>query len=178
MNAKRKLIVYIAASVDGFIAKTNDDLSFLSMVEKEGEDYGYGDFIRTVDTVIIGRRTYDWVMQQVAEFPHADKNAYVITTRPQESIGKTHFYTGSLVELVDDLKLQPGNNIFCDGGAQIIDILLKEKLIDELIVSLIPVLLGEGTSLFKDQRPEQRLELISVRHFEKGLVQLHYKCIS
>lgn len=83
----RKLILYIASSLDGFIAKPNDDLSFLSIVHKEGEDYGYADFISTVDTVILGRKTYDWVLNHAA-FPHADKNAYVITSteRPNKRI--------------------------------------------------------------------------------------------
>jgi dihydrofolate reductase len=74
MEEERKVILYIAMSLDGFIARTGDDLSFLSIVEKQGEDYGYRDFINTVDTVIMGRRTYDWVLTQVDEFPHADKD--------------------------------------------------------------------------------------------------------
>ncbi|MEI7504924.1 MAG: dihydrofolate reductase, partial [Paludibacter sp.] len=73
MISNRKVILYIAMSLDGYIAKPNDDLSFLSMVQQEGEDYGYTDFVNTVDTVIMGRKTYDWVMTQVPEFPHNDK---------------------------------------------------------------------------------------------------------
>lgn len=92
----RKVVLYIATSVDGFIAKTNDDLSFLSLVSKEGEDYGYGEFINSVDTVILGRKTYDWVMNQVPEFPHANKTTFVITRTPQSSIGNTHFYNGNM----------------------------------------------------------------------------------
>ena len=75
----RKVILYISTSLDGYIAKPNDDLSFLSLVQQDGEDYGYSDFVNSVDTVIIGRKTYDWVMTQVTEFPHADKNSFIIT---------------------------------------------------------------------------------------------------
>ncbi|MGB3164721.1 MAG: dihydrofolate reductase family protein, partial [Chitinophagaceae bacterium] len=64
-----------------------------------------------------------------------------------------------------------------DGGAEIVNELLKDNLIDELIISVIPILVGNGTKLFKDGRPEQKLELISAKHFEKGLTQLHYKCL-
>ena len=78
-NNKRKLILYISCSLDGYIAKPNDDLSFLSMVEQEGQDYGYADFIKTVDTVIVGRRTYDWVIGQRYEFPHSDKVSNDVT---------------------------------------------------------------------------------------------------
>lgn len=171
----RKIILYIACSLDGYIAKPNDDLSFLALVQKEGEDYGYADFIKSIDTVIIGRKTYDWVMTQVPEFPHADKTSYVITRTARASIGKTHFYNGNLKELVLKLKSEEGKNIFIDGGAEIVNELLKEKLMDEFIISVIPVLLGNGTKLFKDHRPEELLKLVSAKSFEKGLVQLHYK---
>jgi dihydrofolate reductase len=174
-NKFRKVIVYIACSLDGYIAKPQDDLSFLSLVEKEGEDYGYSEFIHTVDTVIMGRRTYDWVMKQVSEFPHVDKDTYIITRSSIPDMGKIRFYNGPLKALIQELKNQPGKNIFCDGGGQIVYELLKEKLVDELIISIIPVFLGDGIPLFKSGRPEQDLTLASCRNFDTGLVQLHYK---
>lgn len=172
----RKIILYIAISLDGYIAKPNDDLSFLSIVQKDGEDYGYAEFIKTVDTVILGRKTYDWVMRQVSEFPHADKNTFVITRTVRPNIGNTIFYTGKLKDLISALKIGQGKNIFIDGGAEIVNEILKEKLIDEFIISIIPILVGGGTRLFESGRPEQILELISIKQFSKGLVQLHYKC--
>lgn len=176
MTTDRKVILYIATSLDGYIAKPNDDLSFLSIVEKEGEDYGYADFIKSVDTVILGRKTYDWIMAHVPEFVHADKNTFVITRTERSSIGKTNFYNDSLKALITKLKNEPGKNIFIDGGAEIVNELLKENLIDEFIISIMPILVGNGTRLFNDGRPEQILELVSVKHFDKGLTQLHYKC--
>lgn len=171
---KRKLILYIAMSLDGYIAKPNDDLSFLSLVGKEGEDYGYADFVSTVDTVIMGRRTYDWVTKQV-DFPHADKDAFIITRSSRPNIGKTVFYAGDLSELVRNLKAEEGKNIFCDGGAELVNELLKDDLIDEFMISVIPVLVGDGIKLFKDGRPEQKLKLLQVKTFDTGLTQLHYK---
>ncbi len=171
----RKVILYIATSLDGYIAKPNDDLSFLSIVRQDGEDYGYADFVKSVDTVILGRKTYDWVMTQVPEFPHADKNSFIITRKERTGIGRTNFYTGNLKNIILRLKSEQGKNIFIDGGAEIVNILLKESLIDEFIISVIPILVGNGTKLFKDGRPEQKLELVSVKQFDKGLVQLHYK---
>jgi dihydrofolate reductase len=162
-------------SLDGYIAKPNDDLSFLSIVQKEGEDYGYTDFVSTVDTVILGRKTYDWVMKEVGEFPHADKNAYIITRTSRPTIGKTTFYSGDLTELVRKLKGEKGKNVFCDGGAEIVNELLKNDLLDEIIISVIPILVGNGTRLFKDNRPEQKLKLVNVKTFDTGLTQLHYK---
>ncbi len=89
-------------------------------------------------------------MKQVPEFPHADKNTYVVTRTKRPDQGKTVFYTGNLKELVAALRQQPGKNIFCDGGAEIVNTLLKDDLIDEFFISVVPVLLGDGTRLFKD----------------------------
>lgn len=171
----RKLILYISCSLDGYIAKANDDLSFLSIVQKEGEDYGYNDFVATVDTVIVGRKTYDWVVGQGYDFPHADKESYIVTRQERPKQGNLIFYKGDLKTLVTELKTKEGKNIFCDGGSEIVNQLLAEKLFDELIISVVPVMVGDGTRLFKDGRPEQELELISVKNYESGLVQMHHK---
>lgn len=178
MTTDRKVVLYIASSLDGYISKPNDDLSFLSIVQQDGEDYGYEDFIKSVDTVILGRKTYDWVMTQVSEFPHADINSFIITRTAKPSIGKINFYTGKLKDLILQLKTEQGKNIFIDGGAEIVNELLKENLIDEFIISIIPVLVGNGVKLFKDGRPEQKLKLVSTKQFDKGLTQLYYKRVN
>ncbi|MBI3235559.1 MAG: dihydrofolate reductase [Bacteroidetes bacterium] len=172
--SNRKVILYIATSLDGYIAKPNDDLSFLSIVHQDGEDYGYTEFSKSVDTVIIGRKTYDWVMTQVPVFPHADKETYIITRTERPSIDNLHYYTGSLKNLVTELQSKNGMNIFCDGGAEIVNELLKENLIDEFIISVIPIMVGHGTKLFNDNRPELLLKLVSTKSYVTGLVQLHY----
>jgi dihydrofolate reductase len=176
MSSPRKLILYIAASADGYIAKPGDDLSFLSLVAQEGEDYGYAAFIQGVDTVLLGRRTFDWIFKELGgQVPHPELKTYVITHTPRPPIGNTAFYADDLPVLVQRLKGEPGKAIFCDGGAALIDALLQEDLVDEMIVSLIPVLLGDGIRLFKDGRPEQLLEQVSAKAFPSGLVQLHYR---
>lgn len=171
---QRKVIVYIACSVDGFIARPNDDLSFLSIVEQEGEDYGYAAFIENVDTMIVGRKTYDKVQSMGLEYPPAGKLLYVITHNPGQASGQVTYYSGGLAALVHKLKSEPGKHIYCDGGAEIVNQLLKLNLVDEFIISVIPTLLGEGTQLFSSERPEQKLTLVSSKQFDKGLVQLHY----
>ncbi len=170
----RKVILYIACSLDGFIAKPGDDLSFLDLVAKEGEDYGYKEFTNTVDTVIMGRRTYEWVMSQVDEFPHADKESFIITREMRESIGNVHFYSDDLEALVIRLKQKKGKNIFVDGGAEVVRMMMERHLLDELTLSIIPVILGGGIRLFSSGIPEKGLELKSTKVFESGLVQLHY----
>lgn len=170
----RKVILYIAASLDGYIAKPGDDLSFLSTVEKENEDYGYMNFMSAVDTVIIGRKTYDWVLDN-ADFPYSGKMTYVITRIPGPATSKITFYTGKLKDLILQLKSEDGKNIYCCGGAEIVDEFLKDDLIDEFVISIVPILVGTGIQLFKDGRPEQKLEFVSAKSFETGVVQLHYR---
>jgi len=171
----RKLILYISCSLDGFIAKPDDDLGFLEIVQQEGEDYGYYEFVDSVDTVIVGRKTYDWVVGQGYDFPHADKEAYIITRQDRPKDGNLTFYNGDLKYLVTTLKAKAGKHIFCDGGAEIVNQLLQDKLFDELIISVIPILVGDGTRLFKKGIPEQQLELVSAKSYDSGLVQLHYR---
>ncbi|MCD8471869.1 MAG: dihydrofolate reductase family protein [Parabacteroides chartae] len=173
----RKISLFIAISLDGYIAKPNNDLSFLKIVEKEGEDYGYAKFTSAIDTLIVGRKTYDYVLKEIgsSHYDNGERDIYVITRTPKPNKGRVTFYTGDIAELVKKLKSENGKYIYCDGGAEVINELLKLDLIDEYIISIIPILLGNGTRLFKDGRPEQLLELISSKSFDTGLMQLHYK---
>ncbi|MRT17761.1 dihydrofolate reductase [Vitellibacter sp. q18] len=173
----RIISLFIAMSLDGYIAKPNNDLSFLKLVEKEGEDYGYAKFTDTIDTLIVGRKTYDYVLQEIglSHYDNGQRDVYVITRTERPQAGRTIFYTGNITELVKQLKSEKGKNIYCDGGAEVINELLKHDLIDELIISVIPVLIGNGTRFFKDNRPEQILEFTEAKTFDTGLIQLHYK---
>ncbi|MDP4238875.1 MAG: dihydrofolate reductase family protein [Bacteroidota bacterium] len=174
MNCERKVILYIAMSLDGYIATQDNGLDFLSRVEEEGQDYSYSDFVNTVDTVIVGRKSYEKVLSMGLEYPHLDKDLYIITRTPRSAVGSAKYYTGNLKELVLGLKSQQGKSIYVDGGAEIVNEMLMESLIDELYISIIPVLLGDGISLFHGNRPEMVLKLVSAKTYNKGLVQLHY----
>lgn len=173
----RKLSLFIATSLDGYIAQPNEDLSFLKIVEKEGEDYGYAKFTSNIDTIIVGRKTYDYVLREIgaSHYDNGQRDVYVITRTERPGVGRTTFYTGKLTELVRRLNSENGMNIYCDGGSEIINELLKDDLIDELTISIVPVLTGNGTRLFKDGRPEQQLELLNAKTFDTGLTQLSYR---
>jgi dihydrofolate reductase len=108
------------------------------------------------------------------EYPGADKNVIVISRTIQPEKGSIRYYAGSLKALIADMKSKEGKNIFCDGGAEIVNELLKDNLIDEFIISIIPVLLGDGVRLFKKGGSEINLKLVSSIRFDKGLVQLKY----
>ncbi len=173
-TSPRKVFLYIAMSLDGFIADIEGNIDFLSSVEESGQDYGYSSFIESVDTVIMGRKTYDKVLTFGVGFPHSGKEAYIITHSSRPAVGSIQFYTGNLKQLIEELKISPGKNIFVDGGTEIINGLLAENLIDEMIISIIPVLLGDGVRLFNAMESSIPLKLIHTSSFPKGLVQLHY----
>lgn len=174
----RLVILYIAMSLDGYIAGDNDDLAFLSSVEQPGEDYGYASFKQEVDTVIWGRRTYDKVQSFGADFPHPDKQVYVMSRTRSGHDGHVQYYNGPVSELITEIRRQPGKHIYCDGGGGIVAELLREDLIDRMIVSVIPYLVGSGIRLFQDRRPAQRLRLVQSTTYPSGLVQLRYEKMS
>lgn len=173
--AERKTVLYIAMSLDGYIAKENDDISFLSLVENPPEDYGYNDFIKTVDTVIMGRKTYDKVLSFGIDFPHKDKKCYVISRSRNGRDENVEYYNGDLAGLIQKIHAMEGKDIFIDGGAQIVNELLQQNQIDKIIISIIPVMLGSGISLFQNGRPEQKLKFLRSVTFPSGLVQLWYE---
>jgi len=172
----RKVILYIAMSLDGYIAGENDNIDFLNAVQQEGEDYGYSDFLQNIGIVIWGRKTYDKVLSFDIEFPHADKTVYVLSkTRTGQDDNVT--YVDNLPELLADLKSKPGKNIYCDGGGEVVFELLNHKLIDRMIISVIPHLLGSGVRLFRDGRPECEIKFVKTVSYPSGLVQLWYDCV-
>lgn len=172
---KRKVVLFIAMSVDGYIAKEEDNIDFLSIVERPGEDYGYADLNRTVDTVIWGRKTYDKVLTLSTDFHHKDKKVYVWSKSRSGKDAHVEYFNGPIKSLIAQLQEQPGKDIYCDGGGELVYELLKESLIDRMIISVIPHLVGKGVRLFKNGRPEQALTLTRSMTFPSGLVQLWYE---
>lgn len=163
-------------SLDGFLATKDDDLSWLSMVEKEGEDYGYHALTASVDTYIVGRATYDVVMKLTGGvFPQAEMyDCYVITRQDRPDENGVTFYNGDIEELITNLKSEEGKDIYCDGGGQIVKLLMEKNLIDEYIISVMPIILGDGKRLFLGGTPGIKLKAKPSTYYDTGLVQLHY----
>jgi dihydrofolate reductase len=160
-------------SLDGFIAKKDDNIDFLSIVETVNEDFGYSDFLKGIDTVIWGRKTFDKVLSFGNGVPHKNKNVYVIS-RTKQGNEEHAVYSNNLVQLVNALKQDEGKDIYCDGGAEIIFELLNSRLFDRIIVNIIPHLLGDGIRLFKGLNIEQHLQFKRSVTYPSGLVQLWY----
>ncbi|MDP4551295.1 dihydrofolate reductase family protein [Alkalihalobacillus macyae] len=171
--SERKVSVYIATSVDGYIATENDSLDWLFRSEPEG-DAGYGEFYDTVDTVIMGRRTYDWVMEQVeGKYPYEDKESYIYTSRLEKNASDITFTNEKPSTLIDRIKKVDGGTIWLVGGGALINEFLQNNLIDEFIISIAPALIGKGIPLFKNSEMEHNLELTDVRRYGQ-FAQLHY----
>lgn len=169
----REVILYIGASLDGFIAKEDDDLKWLEETEGEG-DNGYTEMYDSIDTTIMGKRTYDYVIEHAEAFPYPDKKNYVFTTSEQDSTEYVDFVNEDVVAFTRKLKEQPGAKIWMVGGSDILDAFIKENLIDEYIITVTPHILGAGIPLFKENNPQIDLELVDAKRYGQ-FVQLHYK---
>ncbi len=175
-DPKLYLYLYISMSLDGFIATSNHDLSWLDIVAQEGEDYGYAAFTQNIQAYIVGRKTYEVVLGLTGGvFPQAQQyDCYVLTRQDLKGEDGVQLYDGDLAALVGRLK-QEGKNIYCDGGGGVVQALMQLNLIEEYIISIIPMILGDGIRLFRGGLAERkRLELLNTKTFETGLVQLHY----
>ena len=172
---ERQVILYIAMSLDGYIAKDDDNIDFLSVVDTPGEDYGYKAFQQEVDTLIWGRKTYDKMLSFGIDFPHKDKKCYVLSRTKIGKDDNVEFFGGDIRDLIAKIRSEEGKHIYCDGGGEVVFELLINNLIDRMIISVIPYLVGSGIRLFKDDRPEQKLKLVRSITFPSGLVQLWYE---
>lgn len=141
----------IACSLDGYIATKEDSLEWLFDVDGQEEaNKGIAEFDQTVDTVIMGRRTFDWVMEEMkGENPYKDKMTYVYSHH-QEIFENIQYTQEEPVKLINMLRKQKGKNIWLMGGGLVIRDFLEAGLVDELIITVAPVLLGEGIRLFKE----------------------------
>ncbi len=168
-----QIILYIAQSIDGYIAASDGSVDFLNCVETPGEDYGYFSFYKSIDAVIMGANTYEQV-KGFGEFPYPDKPCYVFTNRTYEAHDKVEFVSGNPLEW---FKIETNNNpmrFWLVGGSSIIKAFQDEELIDEFIISVVPVMLGAGIPLFQSHKSPYNLKLKNVEDYPSGLVQLTY----
>jgi len=171
--SQRKLVLYIAASLDGYIATEEHSLDWLFAVEGEG-DNGYSVFFESVDTILIGRITYDWIMEhEKGNFPYKGKECYVFTRTMKDDNEHVKFISEDVIQFSKDLKDKSGKSIWLVGGGDLLSTFIKEKLVDEIIVTIAPVLLGKGIPLFKDNGFQTLLSLTSINRFHQ-FVELRY----
>lgn len=169
-----KKTVYIATSLDGFIARENGGLDWLP---SEGdEDYGYAALMASVDTLVMGRNTFETV-RSFGAWPYAEKRVVVLSHRPlallDELAETVESMAGTPSEIVARLAERGAKHLYIDGG-QVIRQFLRARLVDELILTRVPVLLGEGLPLFGPTDGDIVLHHVRTESFRNGLVQSRY----
>lgn len=175
MADKRKIVCYIAESLDGYIATEDDSLDWLFKVEGEG-DAGYTEFMETIDTVIMGRRTYEWVMEmEKGEYPYPGLKSYILsrTVSADASSGEIEFIAPEIPAFAEMLKSMPGKDIWVIGGSQVLSSFMEAGLVDEFIISIAPVTIGKGIPLFQKSDIATEFKLIDVKRYGE-FAQLHY----
>jgi dihydrofolate reductase len=175
MTPRPTCCVFIATSLDGYIAGDEGSLDFLKTVERPGEDYGYAEFAETIDTLIIGRKTYDTVLAFDA-WPYAGKRVLVATHHHEHPRHGEEFVAGSPIELLS--RLPAAARAYVDGG-ELIRQFFAASLVDELTLNTIPLVLGSGIPLFSADAkiPPLRFTHVATRHFPSGLVQSKYRAL-
>jgi dihydrofolate reductase len=175
----RKIIVYIATSADGYIARRDGAVDWLDRPRLKG-DYGMGEFYRSIDTVLWGRKTYDMALgfkaggNAGAESDSKVKN-YVFSRRPpRKPVPDAEFVREPIAEFGERMRSLAGKNIWMMGGAGIIASFLDEGQIDEFIIHVIPTFIGEGIPLVAPRQRTVPLKLVSCKNFSDGVVRLHY----
>ncbi|MBD2355135.1 dihydrofolate reductase [Tolypothrix sp. FACHB-123] len=167
----RKIRLFIAASLDGYIARKSGDVDWLFT----DEDYGYTEFFNQIDTVLIGSKTYQQMLG-FGEYPYQGKKGFVFSHKLQgTSDDNVEFVGADLQTFINKLRQSSGDDIWLVGGGQIIHYFLSHSLIDELILSMHPIILGDGIPLiWKDSNLETLLDLTNVKTYKSGLLQVSY----
>ena len=176
MTKQRKVIVHIAASADGYIARPDGDLEWLTSRPAPKGFYGIEAFTRTIDTMLLGRQTFEASLQLGATFD--SKRRTIVFSRhqpPAEVPSGVEFASGPIGPYMSRLRAEPGKDIWLMGGGDLIASFLDAQAIDEFIVSVVPVFIGDGIPLIARRHRHVPLVLQSVERFDDGLVQLHYQ---
>lgn len=174
---ENKNSVFIATSLDGMIADKNNGIDWLNIVPNpDNNDCGYKKFMEKIDAIVMGRSTYEIVLSFGVEWPYTVPVFLLSSTIkevPKEYIGKVNIVSGDIKEVVEDINRQGYKNLYIDGG-KTIQSFLKEDLIDEMIITRIPIVLGGGIPLFGETPKELLFKLIKSEIFIKEVIQSTY----
>ena len=172
----RKLKLYTASSLDGFIATQSGDVDWLTdpdNTDNNPNKYGYIDFYNSIDTTLMGYNTYKKILDFKVPFPYPDIKNYIFSKQHEKNEdNQVDFIQADPVEFVSQLKQENGKDIWLIGGGQINSIMLNANLIDEIILSIIPVALTEGLALFSGKAAMKRFNIKDIINFDNSLVQI------
>ena len=168
-----KISIYIATSIDGYIAKKDGNLDWLQYGHTGDEDYGFKKFFNSIDALILGRNTYQ-VVSSFDEWPYKEKRVIVLSTNLKNVRKEAELFCGELPELLLKLHSENIKHVWVDGGITVSKF-LEAGFVDELTVSIIAMVLGSGIPLFSVMNREHKCHLIASQAYPSGLVQLKYK---
>ncbi|EAY30378.1 riboflavin biosynthesis protein RibD C-terminal domain protein [Microscilla marina ATCC 23134] len=174
----RKVKLYIAISLDGFIARKNGALDWLEGIPNPNKlDYGYQAFYDSIDTVLMGRVTYNEILGFGVDWPYGNCQSVVFSRNKSLKIStpKTQLINEAVTAYVHRLKQQTGKDIWLVGGGNLLTSFLNEGLVDEMIIAIAPVVIGEGLPLFPNVPQETTLELVDTTSYDTGFVSLTYR---
>lgn len=173
-TSPRKIIAYIATSVDGYIARPDGGVDWLNRPQPK-DGYGMDAFVRSIDTVLWGRKTYDFAVKMGGVGAYGNVKHYAFSRQPpSDPLPEVEFVSEPIPEFVGKLRAREGKNVWMMGGASIIASFLDCGGIDEFSIHVIPVMIGEGIPLVAPRHRNIPLELISAPSFPDGVVHLHY----
>ena len=172
----KKIKLYIAASLDGYIARPDGELDWLLKYPMPtGTEYGYKDLMDSIDVVIMGGRTYREMLCMDIVWPYKDKKTYVVSRNSMETEENIEFITENIIEKISELQDEEGKDIWLVGGGELITMFFNEGLIDELQICYIPIILGAGIPLFPNNPKESNWELIGNTTYDSGIIKIDYQ---
>ena len=172
----KKIILYIAASLDQRIAEPDGGLEWLTGVPNPQKTNGeYKDLLASVDTVLIGGRAYRELLNMDVIWPYQEQMTYVVSHHNWGDENKVRFITDNIVENISVLRNEPGKDILLVGGGELISMLLAADLIDEMWITYIPVILGKGIPLFPEQTKESKWELVENTASKSDILTVKYR---
>jgi len=175
---KRKFIVYVAVSADGFIARRDGSVDWLDRPNLKG-DHGMGAFYRSIDTCVLGRKTYDVSVKFGMADGYAGKKNYVFSrTVSKAASPKVSVVSGDVHIFSERLRSEKGKHIWLVGGAELVAAFLDSGQVDEFIIHLIPTMIGEGIPLVAPRHRDVPLKLLTTKRFPDGVVRLHYAVLA
>ncbi|MCX6231965.1 MAG: dihydrofolate reductase family protein [Bacteroidetes bacterium] len=175
-----KIQLFIACTLDGFIARENGSLDWLFELPNPDQiDHGYNDFINGIDIVIMGRKTYDEVLGFGIDWPYSNCKTYIVTKNENYTVKteNTLLLHTINIEVIENLESESQKNIWLVGGGDLITQFLNENAIDDMALCMIPIILGKGIQLFPNQPKETKFEFVRSEAFKTGVVNLTYKKI-
>jgi len=170
---KPKISVYIATSIDGYIAQEDGGLDWLERTPTPNEDFGFKEFMNSIDVLVMGRKTYE-IVSGFGEWPYQGKRVVVISQTLDAVREEAELFSGDIQNLVSNLHGEGIKHIYVDGGVTISKF-LEAGMVDQMIITVIPIILGKGIRLFNPMDKEHDCKLISAKPYPSGLVQLHYE---